>query len=484
MNNSNNTNNESWIDQRFPLTKVWNEHLAEYYTPRNFNFWYFFGSLAILMLVVQIFSGVFLAMFYKPDEVQAFASVEYIMRDVEWGWLIRYIHSVGSSAFFVVIYLHMYRGLLYGSYQAPRELIWILGMVLYIALMAEAFMGYVLPWGQMSFWGAAVIINLFGSVPYIGQDLLLFIFGDYALGDPTLTRFFSLHVVLIPLVLVVLVFLHIVALHKVGSNNPDGVEIKADKDSNGIPKDGIPFHPYYSVKDIVGVVVFLMIFSAIVFFAPALNGYFLESANFVQANPLQTPEHIAPLWYLTPFYSVLRAIPPMFNSQFPGVLAMFASLLILIALPWLDRNKAKSIRYRGIIYPIALGIFVISFIVLGVLGVLGVNTLNQFLAQIFTFLYFAFFILMPWFTSDNLTSGKPIFKNSLILLNVILITLAALTLWYFFSSSFADLANNKDGLRTIGLFIATAYVGFFVWGPLLYPSIIATKPIPLRVTGA
>ncbi len=400
-------NNKNWIDQRFPLTKVWNEHLAEYYTPRNFNFWYFFGSLAILVLVIQILTGIFLTMHFKPEATMAFASVEYIMRDVDWGWLIRYIHSTGASAFFVVIYLHMYRGLLYGSYKAPRELIWILGMVLYIALMAEAFMGYVLPWGQMSYWGAKVIINLFGSFPVVGELLLEFILGDYAVGDPALNRFFSLHVIALPLILVILVFLHIVALHTVGSNNPDGVEIKKNKDKNGIPKDGIPFHPYYSVKDIVGVVVFLMIFTSIVFFAPALGGYFLEAPNFVEANPLKTPDHIAPLWYLTPFYSVLRAIPPMFGSQLPGVLAMFAALLILIALPWLDRSKVKSIRYRSWPYKVALGIFVVTFIVLGWLGMQAVTPLYSLLAQIFTALYFAFFILMPWFTSIGETKPVP-----------------------------------------------------------------------------
>ncbi|MCH9646525.1 MAG: cytochrome b N-terminal domain-containing protein [Proteobacteria bacterium] len=400
-------NNKNWIDQRFPLTKVWNEHLAEYYTPRNFNFWYFFGSLAILVLVIQILTGIFLTMHFKPDAALAFASVEYIMRDVDWGWLIRYIHSTGASAFFVVIYLHMYRGLLYGSYKAPRELIWILGMVLYIALMAEAFMGYVLPWGQMSYWGAKVIINLFGSFPIIGDILLEFILGDYAVGDPALNRFFSLHVIALPLILVVLVFLHIVALHTVGSNNPDGIEIKKNKDANGIPKDGIPFHPYYSVKDIMGVVVFLMIFTSIVFFAPALGGYFLEAPNFVEANPLKTPDHIAPLWYLTPFYSVLRAIPPMFGSQLPGVLAMFAALLILVALPWLDRSKVKSIRYRSWPYKVALSIFVVTFIVLGWLGMQAVTPLYSLMAQIFTALYFAFFILMPWFTSIGETKPVP-----------------------------------------------------------------------------
>jgi ubiquinol-cytochrome c reductase cytochrome b subunit len=400
-------NNKNWIDQRFPLTKVWNEHLAEYYTPRNFNFWYFFGSLAILVLVIQLITGIFLTMHFKPEAGLAFDSVEYIMRDVDWGWLIRYMHSTGASAFFVVVYLHMYRALIYGSYKAPRELIWIIGMVIYIALMAEAFMGYVLPWGQMSYWGAQVIISLFGSVPVIGPDLLVWILGDYAVGDAALNRFFSLHVIAMPLILVVLVFLHIVALHTVGSNNPDGIEIKKNKDKNGIPKDGIPFHPYYSVKDIVGVVFFLMIFSAVIFFAPALNGYFLEHANFVEANPLKTPEHIAPLWYLTPFYSVLRAIPPMFGSQFPGVLAMFAALLIFFALPWLDRSKVKSIRYRSLPYKIALGIFVVSFVWLGYLGMQPVTPMNAFLARVFTATYFGFFILMPWFTSIGQTKPVP-----------------------------------------------------------------------------
>ena len=400
-------NKQSWIDQRFPLTKVWNEHLAEYYTPRNFNFWYFFGSLAILMLVMQLVTGIFLTMHFKPDSANAFASVEYIMRDVEWGWLVRYLHSVGASAFFVVIYLHMYRGLLYGSYKGPRELLWILGMLLYIVLMAEAFMGYVLPWGQMSFWGAQVIISLFGSVPVIGPDLLVWILGDYAVGDAALNRFFSLHVIALPLILVVLVFLHIVALHTVGSNNPDGIEIKKNKDKDGIPKDGIPFHPYFTVKDTMGAVAFLWIFCAVVFYAPGLNGYFLEHANFIEANPLQTPEHIAPLWYLTPFYSVLRAVPPMFGSQFPGVLAMGASLLILFFLPWLDRSPVKSIRYRSPIYKWVLGVFVVSFVMLGWLGMQPVTPLNVFLARFFTVLYFAFFILMPWYTSIGKTKEVP-----------------------------------------------------------------------------
>ena len=400
-------NKQSWIDQRFPLTRVINEHLAEYYTPRNFNFWYFFGGLAVVMLIMQLVTGIFLTMHYKPDAEYAFASVEYIMRDVEWGWFIRYMHSTGASAFFVIIYLHMMRALLYGSYKGPRELIWILGMVLYILLLAEAFMGYVLPWGQMSFWGAQVIISLFGSVPIVGPDLLVWILGDYAVGDSTLNRFFSLHVVVIPLILVVLVFLHIVALHHVGSNNPDGIEIKQNKDKDGIPKDGIPFHPYFTIKDSVVVVGFLWIFCAVVFYAPALNGYFLEYPNFIEANPLKTPEHIAPLWYLTPYYSVLRAIPPLFGSQFPGVLAMFAALGVFFLLPWLDRSPVKSIRYRSPIYKWILGTFVVSFIVLGWLGVQPVTPLYALLARIFTTLYFAFFILMPWFSTLGKTKEVP-----------------------------------------------------------------------------
>jgi ubiquinol-cytochrome c reductase cytochrome b subunit len=400
--------NQSWIDQRFPLSKVWNEHLAEYYTPRNFNFWYFFGGLAVLMLGMQLITGIFLTMYYKPDAANAFASVEYIMRDIEWGWLIRYLHSTGASAFFVIIYLHMFRALLYGSYKGPREFLWILGMLLYVLLAAEAFFGYVLPWGQMSFWGAQVIISLFGSVPVIGPDLLVWILGDYAVGDATLNRFFSLHVIVLPLLLVVLVFLHLVALHHVGSNNPDGIEIKENKDKDGIPKDGIPFHPYFTIKDSMVVVGFIWIMCAVIFYAPALNGYFLEHANFVEANPLKTPEHIAPVWYLTPFYSVLRAIPPMFGSQFPGVLAMFAAILIFFALPWLDRSPVKSIRYRSPIYKWALGIFVVSFVMLGWLGLKPVTPTYALLGRIATALYFAYFILMPWYTSIGKTKEVPL----------------------------------------------------------------------------
>ena len=400
--------NQSWIDQRFPLSKVWNEHLAEYYTPRNFNFWYFFGGLAVLMLGMQLITGIFLTMYYKPDAANAFASVEYIMRDIEWGWLIRYLHSTGASAFFVIIYLHMFRALLYGSYKGPREFLWILGMLLYVLLAAEAFFGYVLPWGQMSVWGAQVIISRFGSVPVIGPDLLVWILGDYAVGDATLNRFFSLHVIVLPLLLVVLVFLHLVALHHVGSNNPDGIEIKENKDKDGIPKDGIPFHPYFTIKDSMVVVGFIWILCAVIFYAPALNGYFLEHANFVEANPLKTPEHIAPVWYLTPFYSVLRAIPPMFGSQFPGVLAMFAAILIFFALPWLDRSPVKSIRYRSPIYKWALGIFVVSFVMLGWLGLKPVTPTYALLGRIATVLYFAYFILMPWYTSIGKTKEVPL----------------------------------------------------------------------------
>ncbi|MCN4143884.1 MAG: cytochrome b N-terminal domain-containing protein [Thiohalomonas sp.] len=388
-----------WIDARFPATKTWEKHLAKYYTPKNFNFWYFFGSLAFMVLVIQILSGVFLTMFYKPDTALAFQSVEMgIMRDVEWGWLIRYFHSTGASAFFIVIYLHMFRALIYGSYKKPRELIWIFGMLIFLVLMAEGFMGYLLPWGQMSFWGAQVIINLVNAIPFVGEGLSTWVRGDFVIGDATLNRFFSLHVAAIPLILVALIFVHIVALHEVGSNNPDGVEIKKNKDENGIPKDGIPFHPYYSVKDIVGVIVFLMFFSIVVFFMPEMFGYFIEHANFEPANPLKTPEHIAPVWYFTPYYSILRAVPSIAGSAFPGVIAMGASIVILFFLPWLDRNPVKSIRYRTGWYKILIVIFVITFIILGILGTLSPTNGRTLLAQICTVYYFAFFLLMPFYT--------------------------------------------------------------------------------------
>ncbi|MEN6587856.1 MAG: cytochrome bc complex cytochrome b subunit [Sulfuricella sp.] len=397
-----------WVDERFPLTANWKAHLSEYYAPKNFNFWYFFGSLALLVLVMQIVTGIFLTMNYKPDTNMAFASVEYIMRDVPWGWLIRYMHSTGASAFFIVVYLHMMRGLMYGSYRKPRELLWIFGMLIYLALMAEAFMGYLLPWGQMSFWGAQVIINLFTAIPFVGPDISVWIRGDYVIGDATLNRFFAFHVIAVPLVLLGLVVAHVLALHEVGSNNPDGIEIKKNKDPvTHIPLDGIPFHPYYTVKDIVGVVVFLMVFSAIVFFAPDMGGYFLEYNNFVPADPFKTPAHIAPVWYFTPFYAILRAVPPMFGSQFPGVIAMGVAVMILFFLPWLDKGKVKSIRYRGTVYKVALALFVFSFVGLGVLGVLPSTPLYTIFAQILSLVYFAFFFLMPWYTKIDKTKPEP-----------------------------------------------------------------------------
>ena len=358
----------TWVDQRFPLISTWKAHLSEYYAPKNFNFWYFFGALSMLVLVIQITTGIFLTMNYKPDASMAFASVEYIMREVPGGWLIRYMHSTGASAFFICVYLHMFRGLMYGSYQRPRELIWIFGVLIFLTLMGEAFFGYLLPWGQMSFWGAQVIVNLFGTVPLIGPDLAVWIRGDFVVSDATLNRFFAFHVIALPLVLLGLVAAHILALHEVGSNNPDGVEIKDKKDAKGIPLDGIPFHPYYTVKDMFGASVFLFVFFAIVFFAPEVGGYFLEHNNFVPADPLKTPEHIAPVWYFTPYYSILRAVPPMFESQFPGVAAMGASTLIFFLMPWLDRSPVRSIRYRGLEYKLWLAVFVVSFLVLGWLG--------------------------------------------------------------------------------------------------------------------
>ncbi len=412
-----------WFDARMPsVGEEFRKHMSEYYAPKNFNFWYYFGVLSMLVLAVQIVSGIFLTMNYKPDAALAFGSVEYIMRDVPGGWLIRYIHSTGGSAFFLVVYLHMFRAMLYGSYKEPRELVWIFGVLLYLALMAEAFLGYLLPWGQMSYWGAQVIVNLFATVPFIGPDLALWIRGDYVVSDATLNRFFALHVIALPLVLLGLVVAHILALHDVGSNNPDGVEIKKNKDANGRPVDGIPFHPYYTVKDTVGVVVFLAVFCIVMFFLPEMGGYFLEYNNFIPADPLKTPEHIAPLWYFTPYYSILRAVPPLFNSQFPGVAAMGIATLILFLLPWLDRSPVKSIRYRGAYYKSALAIFVVAFMVLGYLGVKSTTVWGQFgfdaffldtkdratwAARVCTVLYFAFFILMPWYTAKDKVKPVP-----------------------------------------------------------------------------
>ena len=392
-----------WIDARYPLTKLWDEHLAKYYAPKNFNFWYFMGSLALFVLVLQIVTGIWLTMNYKPSAEMAFASVEYIMRDVDWGWLIRYMHSTGASFFFIVIYLHMYRAMLYGSYKKPRELLWIFGMLLYLTLMAEAFFGYLLPWGQMSYWGAQVIISLFSAIPFIGDELSLFIRGDFVVSDVTLNRFFSFHVIAIPLVIIGLVAAHIISLHEVGSNNPDGIEIKTNKDANGIPLDGIPFHPYYTLKDIVGTVVFLIFFCGVIFFAPEMGGYFLEHANFVPADPLKTPEHIAPVWYFTPFYAILRAVP----DKLGGVIAMGLSTNIFFLLPWLDRSPVKSIRYRGWKYKTALTAFTISFVMLGWLGMQGATPTYTWMARFFSVVYFLFFILMPFYTSNDTDKPEP-----------------------------------------------------------------------------
>ena len=410
----------SWVDDRFPLTSNVKAHLTEYYAPKNFNFWYFFGSLAMMVLVLQILTGIFLTMHYKPDADLAFGSVEYIMRDVPWGWLIRYMHSTGASMFFVVVYLHMFRGIIYGSYRTPRELLWLFGVGIFLCLMGEAFFGYLLPWGQMYYWGAQVIVNLFSAIPFIGPDVSEWLRGDYLVSDATLNRFFAFHVIALPFVLVGLVAAHLIALHEVGSNNPDGIEIKKLKDKKtGIPLDGIAFHPYYTVKDMVGVAVFLIVFSVVIFFAPEMGGYFLEANNFVPANPLVTPAHIAPVWYFTPYYSVLRAVPPILNSQFPGVAAMGLSVLVFALLPWLDKSPVKSIRYRGTLYKKWLAAFVMSFLVLGYLGTEPSNIWGQFgswlgnaeratvVARIATTVYFAFFVLMPWYTKKDKTLPVP-----------------------------------------------------------------------------
>ena len=442
----------NWVDSRFPLTKLWNDQWGKYYAPKNFNFWYIFGSLAMLVLVIQIVTGIFLVMHYKPDANLAFASVEYIMRDVPWGWLVRYMHSTGASAFFIVVYLHMTRGLLYGSYRKPRELIWLFGVGIFLVLMAEAFMGYLLPWGQMSYWGAQVIVNLFGAIPFIGPDLSLWIRGDYVVSDATLNRFFSFHVIAVPLVLLGLVVAHLIALHEVGSNNPDGIEVKENLGPDGHPVDSIPSHPYYSVHDVFGVTVFLMIFSAVVFFAPEMGGYFLEFNNFVPADPLKTPPHIAPVWYFTPFYSILRATTTqfmyaleigvvayvvlillrtklssaikvaiaavalvalagmfIFDAKFWGVVLMGVSVMILAPLPWLDHSPVKSIRYRPTWHKWVYAVFGIAFLILGYLGVLPPTAGRTLVAQICTFIYFGFFLLMPWWSTMG--EFKPVPKR-------------------------------------------------------------------------
>ncbi len=399
-----------WIDDRFPATAMWEDHLSKYYAPKNFNVWYLFGSMALLVLVNQILTGIWLTMSFNPSAEGAFASVEYIMRDVEYGWLLRYMHSTGASAFFVVVYLHMFRGLMYGSYKAPRELIWIFGMAIYLALMAEAFMGYLLPWGQMSYWGAQVIISLFTAIPVIGADLAQWVRGDFLISGITLNRFFALHVVALPIVLLALVVLHIIALHEVGSNNPDGNDIKKHKDENGVPLDGIPFFPYHVYKDFVGFAVFLFVFCAIIFYAPTMGGYFIEAPNFEPANALKTPDHIAPVWYFTPFYAMLRAINfPLFglDAKFLGVIVMGAAIAILFVLPWLDKSPVRSMRYKGMISKLFLVAFAISFVILGVLGALPSTPGRTILAQVTTAIYFAYFILMPWYTKFESTKPVP-----------------------------------------------------------------------------
>src|SRR5450830_303319 len=439
----------NWVDSRFPLTKLWNDQWGKYYAPKNFNFWYIFGSLAMLVLVIQIVTGIFLVMHYKPDATLAFASVEYIMRDVPWGWLVRYMHSTGASAFFIVVYLHMARAFMYGSYRKPRELIWLFGFAIFLCLMAEAFFGYLLPWGQMSYWGAQVIVNLFGAIPFIGPDLSLWIRGDYVVSDATLNRFFSFHVIAIPLVLIGLVVAHIIALHEVGSNNPDGVEIKEKLDEKGVPLDGVPFHPYYSVHDIMAVAVFLIVFTAVVFFAPEMGGYFLEYNNFIPADSLKTPPHIAPVWYFTPFYSILRATTSdfmvylmagiaayvalllvksnrnaifkiaaivigvaiiagmaIFDAKFFGVVLMGVSVMILAGLPWLDHSKVKSIRYRPSWHKYIYILFGIAFVVLGYLGVEPPSAIGSVVSKVCTFIYFGFFLLMPWWSAAG--TFKPV----------------------------------------------------------------------------
>ncbi len=392
-----------WVDARFPATETYKYHMSEYFAPKNFNFWYFFGVLSMVVLVNQLLTGFWLTMMFSPTAEGAFDSIEYIMRDVEYGWLIRYMHSTGASAFFVVVYLHMFRGLLYGSYQKPRELVWIIGMAIYLCLMAEGFFGYLLPWGNMSYWGAQVILNLVGAVPVVGDALVTWVRGDFLISGATLNRFFAIHVAVIPLILCALVFIHLVALHHVGSNNPDGVDIKKTKDANGKPLDGIPFHPYYTVHDLVGIVVFLAVFVTVIFFFPDGGGYFLEKPNFEPANPMKTPAHIAPVWYYTPFYAILRAVP----SKLGGVIAMGGAIAILFVLPWLDRSPVKSIRYKGWMSKLWLGIFVVSFVGLGYLGAVPADPVKTILSRVFTILYFLFFLLMPIYTSIETCKRPP-----------------------------------------------------------------------------
>ena len=400
-----------WVDERFPILETWDYHMVKYWAPKNFNIWYVFGVLSMVVLVNQLLTGIWLTMSYVPSGDGAFASVEYIMRDVEYGWLLRYLHSTGASAFFVVVYLHMFRALMYGSYRKPRELLWLIGMAIFVVLMAEGFFGYLLPWGNMSYWGAQVIVSLVGAIPVIGPDLMEWVRGDFLMSEITLNRFFALHVVALPLVLVMLVFVHIVALHHVGSNNPDGIEIKKTKGPNGVPLDGIPFHPYYTIgHDLPAIVAFLFIFCAVVFFAPEMGGYFLEKPNFEQANPLKTPDHIAPVWYYTPYYAMLRASTfPLFGltAKFWGFVVMAAAILLPAVIPWLDRSPVKSMRYKGLASKVMLTVFVVSFIILGYLGTIPPSAAATTLAQACTVVYFAYFVLMPWYTRVEKTKPVP-----------------------------------------------------------------------------
>ena len=453
-----------WVDDRFPLSKLWNEHLAEYYAPKNFNFWYFFGSLAMLVLVIQLITGIWLAMFYKPSVAEAFGSVEFIMRDVEWGWLIRYMHSSGASFFFVVVYLHMFRGLMYGSFKKPRELVWVIGMAIYGALMAEAFMGYLLPWGQMSYWGASVIISLFGAIPFgIGEVLSEWIRGDYNVSDATLNRFYAMHVALLPLALLGLVAAHIVALHEVGSNNPDGVEIKANKDANGIPRDGIPFHPYYTVKDIMGSVVFLFLFFLVVFFFPEVNGWFLERDNFVPANSLATPDTIVPLWYFTPYYTILRAIP----HKLTGVVFMGISVFILFLLPWIDTHPIKSIRYRSFLFKCLIMVFAVTFLVLGYLGTQKPEPVFAETGFRFGELYFAFFAMLWLYSKER---SRQFYVSAFVVF--VLLTLVV---------DGVRMTEPTSRLIFTSLLIPLPYYFVFLLGPAV-TSLNESRPVPERVT--
>lgn len=452
-----------WIDARFPLTPFIKSQLTEYYAPKNFNFWYFFGVLSLLVLVNQIITGIFLTMNYKPDAGLAFSSVEYIMRDVNWGWLLRYMHSTGASAFFVVVYLHMFRGVMYGSYKQPRELVWLFGMLIYVTLMAEAFMGYLLPWGQMSYWGAQVIISLFGAIPKVGEPLAQWVRGDFYVSDITLNRFFALHVIALPLVLLGLVLFHLVALRQVGSNNPDGIEIKKHKDEHGRPLDGIPFHPYYTMKDLVAVIVFIALFSCVAFFAPEMGGYFLEHANFEPADPLKTPELIAPVWYFTPFYAILRAVP----DKLTGVICMGAAIVLLFFLPWIDRHPVKSIRYRSPLFRMLVIVFAVTFLALGYLGLKPPTRLYAELALRFAELYFLFFLVLGIYSRPR--TRQFYINNAIAVLGVI-------TLIDVFRIS-------EDSVRlgwSMWLIPGVYTLVFFVLPG--YARLNESKPVPERVT--